>query len=218
MPPSSLSALLDLFGGIWESGGFPPSWREAVVVPVPGAGKGHANPVGCGPIALTGCVCGTMERVVDGGLVWCLGSNGLVAGFRGGFGRRRGAVGRLVRFESFIRDAFVGRGHLVSVFFGLGKACDAAWRYGIMNDLSEIGLKGRLPGFVSGFLDGRQFGVCVGSALSDARRRGMGVPRGGVQSVTLFSVIVGGVVEGVGPVGVSLYVRPSVRPSVRALP
>ena len=44
--------------------------------------------------------------------------------------------------ESFIRDAFVKKEHVVAVFFDLEKAYDTTWKYGIMKDLHKLGLKG----------------------------------------------------------------------------
>ncbi len=58
----------------------------------------------------------------------------------------------LVRLESFVREAFVQRQHAVAVFFDLEKAYDATWKYGIMKDLHNAGLRGRLPTFIDGFL------------------------------------------------------------------
>ena len=133
--PPSRSTLLDLFNRIWESGSFPPSWREAIVIPIPKAGKDSTNPVNYRPIALTSCICKTMERMINERLVWYLESNGLITEFQSGFRRQRGTIDHLVRFESFIRDAFIKKEHLVSVFFDLEKAYDTTWKYGIMNDL-----------------------------------------------------------------------------------
>ena len=58
---------------------------------------------------------------------------------------------QLVRLESFIRDAFLKKEHLLPVFFDLEKAYDITWKYGIMKDLHESGLRGHLPNFVSSF-------------------------------------------------------------------
>ena len=55
-----------------------------------------------------------------------------------------------------------------------------------MNDLHEIGLKGRLPIFVQNFLSNREFKVHVGSTLSEAHNQEEGVPQGSILSVTLF--------------------------------
>ena len=42
-------------------------------------------------------------------------------------------------------------------FFDLEKAYETTWRYGILNDLHNIGLIGRLPNFMIAFLSDRKF-------------------------------------------------------------
>jgi len=46
-------------------------------------------------------------------------------------------------------------------FFDLEKAYDTTWKYGIMKDLHDAGLRGRLPLFIKGFLIDRQFQVLL---------------------------------------------------------
>ena len=91
---------------------------------------------------------------------------------------QRSTNDHLVRLETFIREAFIKKEHLVAVFFDLEKAYDTTWKYGIMNDLQEIGLKGRLPIFVQNFLSNREFKVRRGSTLSEAHIQEQGVPQG----------------------------------------
>ena len=67
--------------------------------------------------------------------------------------------------ERQLQLAFIKKEHLVAVFFDLEKAYDTTWKYGIMNDFLEIGLKGRLPIFVQNFLSNREFKVRVGSTF-----------------------------------------------------
>ena len=67
------------------------------------------------PIVLTSCLCKTMERMVNSRLTWYLEHQSV-------FRRRRSTVDNLVTLETSIRDAFVGRKHLVSIFFDLEKA------------------------------------------------------------------------------------------------
>ena len=52
------------------------------------------------------------------------------------------------------------------IFFDLEKAYDTAWKYGILKDLHDAGLRGRLPLFISGFLSDRKFQVRVGGTYS----------------------------------------------------
>ena len=72
LPESVLSVLLNIYNSIWESRTFPPSWREAAVVPIAKAGKDPTNPTNYRPIALTSRLCKTRERMVNARLMWCL--------------------------------------------------------------------------------------------------------------------------------------------------
>jgi hypothetical protein len=49
------------------------------------------------------------------------------------------------------------------------------WRkYGILKDLFDMGLKGKLPNFISNFLSDREFNVGVNSTYSDNQEQEMG--------------------------------------------
>ena len=72
---------------------------------------------------------------------------------------QRSTNDNLVRLETFIRDAFVKKEHVVAVFFDLEKAYDTTWKYGILRDLHEFGVKGRLANFVESFLANRSIQV-----------------------------------------------------------
>lgn len=165
---------------IWETGDLPAIWKLATVVPIPKPNKDHTDPSNYRPIALTSCVCKTFERMVNDRLVWFLESNGLLANIQCGFRQGRSTLDHLVRFESFIRNGFARNEHVVSIFFDLEKAYDTTWKYGIMKDLFDMGLKGRLPNFISNFLSDRHFNVRVNSTMSDLYNQEMGVPQGSI--------------------------------------
>jgi ribonuclease HI len=186
LPESSLKTLLDIFNHIWESGIFPPSWQEATIVPIPKPGKDHSDPMNYRPIALTSCVCKTMERMVNSRLMWYLEVNHILTPNQSGFRKRRSTVDQLVRLESLIREAFVKKQHVVAVFFDIEKAYDTTWKYGIMKDLFDAGLRGRLTSFVEGFLSDRLFKVRVGNTFSKFFSQENGVPQGCILSTTLF--------------------------------
>ena len=71
------------------------------------------------PIALTSCK--TLERMINKRLVWYLESNNLITKLQSGFRAERSTNDNLVRLETFIRDAFIKREHVVAVFFDLEK-------------------------------------------------------------------------------------------------
>ena len=86
------------------------------------------------------------------------------------------------------RACFLNKQEVVFIFFDLEKAYDTTWKYGILKDLHEAGLRGRMPVFISKFLENRNFRVRLVSTLSDPFEQEMGVPQGSILSVTLFSL------------------------------
>ena len=129
------------------NGAFPETWRQSIIVPIPKSGKDTSNPQNYRPIALTSCLRKTMERMINSRLTWYLETNGLITNMQTGF-RKRGTIDHLIRLETFIREAFIRKQHLTAVFFDLEKAYDTTWKYGILRDLYNLGLRGRLPMFI----------------------------------------------------------------------
>ena len=83
----------------------------------------------------------------------------------------------MVRLETYI-----------SVFFDLEKAYDTIWRYGILRDMHGVGLRKRLPKYISKFLKGRRFRVSLNFIKSMEFEQAAGVPQGSILSVTLFAI------------------------------
>ena len=208
LPSCSLDFLLQAFNEVWVSGKFPTSWKQATIIPIPKPGKHNTDPSNYRPIALTSCLCKTLERMINTRLIWFLESNGLITNFQCGFRSKRSTADHLVCLETFVREAFIKKEHLTAVFFDLEKAYDTTWKYGIMRDLSDFGLKGRLPIFIDNFLSNRNFKVRVGTTLSGLQGQEEGVPQGSILSVTLFSIKINNIVNIVKNPGVdcSLYV------------
>ena len=76
-----------------------------------------------------------------------------------------------------------------------------------MRDLHRAGLRGRLPTFIEGFLQSRNFQVTVGSCLSQLCDQEMGVPQGSILSVTLFGLKINSIVGAISPgIECALYV------------
>ena len=76
----------------------------------------------------------------------------------------------------------------MSIFFDLEKAYDTTWKYGILKDLFDMRLKGKLFTFISNFLSDREFNVRVNSTYSDIQEQEIGVPQGSILSVTLLGI------------------------------
>ena len=64
LPLPSLDCLLSIFNHVWKTGILPDSWKEAIVIPIPKPGKDSSNPANYRPIALTSCICKTIEDFI----------------------------------------------------------------------------------------------------------------------------------------------------------
>ena len=62
------------------------------------------------------------------------------------------------------------------------------WKYGILRDLRDAGLRGYLPKYVREFLMDRKFQVRVQNYVSAVYQQINGVPQGSILSVTLFAI------------------------------
>jgi potassium voltage-gated channel Eag-related subfamily H protein 8 len=167
LPVKSLQLLLLIFNNIYDDGIFPPIWQQATVVPIPKPDKDRTDACSYRPIALTSCICKTMERIVNTRLVYYLEANGCISDVQSGFRKQRSTTDHLVRLESSIREGLANGEHVVVVFFDLEKAYDTSWRHGTLLDMYRAGLRGRLLVFVSKFLQNRHFRVRIGSTYSD---------------------------------------------------
>ena len=72
------------------------SWK---IIPIPKPGIDHAEPTNYRPIALTSCLCKTLERMINKRLVWYLESNNLITKFQSGFRAERSTNHNLIRLE-----------------------------------------------------------------------------------------------------------------------
>ena len=117
LPDASLETLLNIFNYIWTTGKFPDGWQYATIIPIPKPGKDPAEPKNYRPIALTSCLCKTLERMINKRLTWFLESNNHISRFQSGFISDRSTTDNSVRLETFIRDAFIKKEHVVAVFF-----------------------------------------------------------------------------------------------------
>ena len=145
LPDESVKCLLKLYNNVWVNGTFPDTWTQSIIVPISKSGKDTSNLQNYQPMALTSCLCKTMERMINSRLTWYLETNGLITNMQTGFRKRRGTIDHLIRLETFNREAFIRKQHLTAIFFDSEKAYDM---YGIMRDLHDLGLKGRLLMFI----------------------------------------------------------------------
>ena len=119
LPEPSKECLLGIMNDIWETGKFPPNWREAIVLPFAKPNKDLSNPKNYRPIALTSCICKTLERMVNSQLVWYLEKREILKADQCGFRKGRSTLDAISTLETYVRDAFINKEQVVAVFFDL---------------------------------------------------------------------------------------------------
>ena len=207
LPTISQEYLLNIYNNIWISGNIPTLWKQATIIPILKKQKDPTNPTSYRPIALTSCACKTLERIINQRLIWFLESNKLLSNLQAGFRTKRSTMDQVVHIETLIRETCIKKEHLVAVFFDLEKAYDTTWPYGILKDLKNFGLQGRLPIFIQNFLEDRSFRTLIGSTYSDPKPQEVGVPQGSILSVSLFIIKINSITSCLPPeIKGSLYV------------
>ena len=71
--------LLDTYNQPWNTGTFPTSWKEAIIIPIHKKGKDRHSKTSYHPISLLRCLGNTMERMVNRILQHHLEKNGLLS-------------------------------------------------------------------------------------------------------------------------------------------
>ena len=180
------SRLLDFFNLIWESQDFPTDWCEAVTIPILKPGKDSREASSYRPIALTNVLCKIMERLVNRRLSTYLEVNNVLHPMQSGFRKGRNTYTNLLALEHDVKGSLCYNDFTAAVFLNIEKAFDMCSRWGILNKLHGVGLRGNLPVFIQNFIKMRVFSVKVGNVLSEAFCQANGVPQGSVLSPTLF--------------------------------
>ena len=88
LPDNALETLLNILNDIWITGKFPKDWSKATIIPIPKPNKDHTEATNYRHIALTSCLCKTMERMINDRLVWFLESNQLITKYQAGFRKK----------------------------------------------------------------------------------------------------------------------------------
>ena len=86
LPDTSLETLLNISNYIWTTGKFPDDWQYVTIIPIPKPGKDPVEPNNYRSIALTSCLCITLERIINKRLTWFLESNYHISNSGGGGG------------------------------------------------------------------------------------------------------------------------------------
>ncbi|OOZ40505.1 reverse transcriptase domain-containing protein [Solemya elarraichensis gill symbiont] len=190
LPEPCKLVVLAFFNNIWQKQKLPSEWKHAIIIPLPKIGKDPSSPFSYRPIALTSCLCKTMEKMVNARLLWYLEKNSLISPNQSGFRKNRSTLDQLIALEDSIHTAFLNKEYNVNVFLDFEKAYDMLWRGGLLYKLKQLNIDGNIFGWITDFLSSRKIQVLFGNTLSHTYDIQNGTPQGSVISPTLFNVMV----------------------------
>ncbi|GFV75836.1 putative RNA-directed DNA polymerase from transposon BS [Trichonephila clavipes] len=95
--------------------------------------------------------------MVNAILVYQIEKNRCISLFESGFCKGRSTLVNIIMPEIEIKNNFVQRNHLVSIFLDIEKEYDRTWRYGKLRILFNFGLRSNLLIFIKNLLNLRTF-------------------------------------------------------------
>ena len=182
--------LLEIFNHIWEEGRVPQIWKEAIMIPIHKKGKDRRKSSSYRPISLTSCVVKTMERIINGRLMYYLETEKILSEEQAGFRQFRSTEDQATYLSQEIEDTFQDKKVMLTTWIDLQKAFDKVWTDGLLVKLQRCGIGGRMYKWISSFLTNRKARVKVDGKHSRKFLLRHGVPQGGVVSPTLFLIFI----------------------------
>ena len=98
----------------------------------------------------------------------------------------RQSLSQTSNHRSSVRKAQLNSEQVLFIFFDIEKIYDLTWSHGILMDLNEAGIEGRMLKFIQKLLKPRSFKVKVNEITSHAKFQKEAIPHGSVLSPTLF--------------------------------
>ena len=161
LPPEGLDSLLALYNKKWQQGYLPEKWIESTKIPISKPGKDPTNPSNYRRVALTSVLCKVTEIMVNVRLLDFFDQKGTLSTLQCGVRAKRTTIDHLLSLEATVRKVQANSQQVVSIFFDTEKAYDVTWRYGILIDISEAWIDGRMFNYIQNFLKLRSFKVKV---------------------------------------------------------
>ena len=152
-----LNFLLAIMNKIFCTGEYPKQWQSAIVLSFHKPGKPTTIEENYRPISLTSCVSKLMEKIINIRLSIILEGEKLIPDDQFGFRRMHSTTDALNKFTTDIHNSLDSKQHVLYVSFDMKKAYDTTWRYGILQEMYNFGLRGSLPVYIQNYLANRTF-------------------------------------------------------------
>ena len=144
--------LLDIYNHSWNTGTFPTSWKEVIIIPFLKKGKDRQSKTSYCPISLLSCLGKTIERMVNRCLQHHLEKNGLLSLSQSGFRKNRSTEDQVTLLTQDIENGFQQKMRILAVFVDLTKAFDKVWKRGLLFKLLRKRVCGNMYSWIQSYL------------------------------------------------------------------
>ena len=151
--------------------------------------KSKNDPANYRPITLLTSVFKILEGVVTNRIKKILERDSIIHKEQAGYQKKRSAMENLLIIDECLRVANKTNRKIFITFLDISKAFDRAWREGILEKLSQIGIKGKTLRFIKSFYTDTFSIARVNGGYTRKFRTTAGVLQGSLLSPTLFTLL-----------------------------
>lgn len=140
---------------MWNDSYIPKLWKNADIIPIHKSGKSKTEMCNYRPISLTSTMSKLFEKMIAKRLNYVIEKNNLLSNMQNGFRQYRSTLENLTLLDTEIKDAYLAKQYIVSLFLDIEKAFDRVPKHKILNQLSKWNINGKLPKYINAFLTDR---------------------------------------------------------------
>ena len=189
LPLSYYNYILELFNLSWETETFPESWKISLLIPISKPEKNNMLVESYRPISMLSCLGKIMERIINSRLNWYIENNNKLIHEQVGFRRKKSTYDLITNLETEIQSTLYKNETCIVAYLDLAAAFDNVSHEALLYKLSQMGIEGRLLGWLQAYLTDRTFRVMFEGETSSKKNITSGVPQGGILSPLLFNVL-----------------------------
>ncbi len=176
-----------LFQSCWNEGIVPSCWKQdnRIYIPKPIKEDYHIEKA-YRSLSLSSTVGKLFERIPTQRLLWFLETTFNIDLHQFAYRKESSTVHALMHMMQTIKKGFDEDQVTVAALLDLEGAFDAVWRDGVIYQLKEAGITGRLLKYTISFFTNRTSRNLVNSHVSDWMNTSVGVPQGSILAPILF--------------------------------
>ena len=181
--------LCDLFNHILDSGCYPKTWTEGIIIPI--HKKGSISDVNnYRGITLLSCLSKLFTTVLNKRVEGFCEENNFISDAQFGFRKGYSTTDAIFVLHSLIQNFLFNNKRLYVIFVDMMKCFDSIYRNGLWLKLYKLGLKGKILRIVRDMYTSVKSCVKSCSSYSDYFKYAVGLRQGEVMSPLLFSLFI----------------------------